>query len=123
MIGRGRFSAQVQTPRGESAKEYVVADGALVLDDDVFHHYYFIARARGTVAAVVPRRGVQVTLTVAEREAGTVNVGGQSVTATQLSISERGGPERLVWVDAQGRLLRIEIPARGIVAVRDQMPR
>jgi hypothetical protein len=30
-VGRGRFSAQLRTPRGESAREYVVADGALIL--------------------------------------------------------------------------------------------
>ena len=33
-IGRGRFSARIQTPQGESAREYIVADGALILVED-----------------------------------------------------------------------------------------
>ena len=43
-IVRGRVSAKIRSARGESAKEFIVTDGALILDDDVFHQYYFIAR-------------------------------------------------------------------------------
>ena len=128
-VGRGRFSALTKTPRGESAKEYVVSDGALILDDDVFHQYFFVAqnaRAGGaTIPVVVPRRNAQLAMRVDERGNETVTVGGRALTARHLVLREgaAGGTERDVWVDAQGRVLKVSIPSRGIVALRDEPPR
>jgi len=67
-IGGGRFSAQLKNAKGESSKEYIVSDGALILDDDIFHQYYFLVqRARGgsaTIPVVIPRRNTQETMRV-----------------------------------------------------------
>lgn len=124
-VGRGRFSARIQTPRGESAKEFIVSDGALVLDDDIFHQYYFLAHngRTGAVAVVVPRRHVQLAMNVAERGTESVTIGGQRIDARRLVLSERGGNERIILVDAQGRVLKVSIPSRGVVALRDDPPR
>jgi hypothetical protein len=124
-VGRGRFSARIQTPRGESAREFIVADGALVLDDDIFHQYYFLAQGArsGPVAVVVPRRNVQLAMNVTERGSDAVTIGGRRLEARTLVVSEHGGGERLIWVDAQGRVLKVSIPARGLVALRDDPPR
>lgn len=124
-VARGHFSAQLKTPRGESAREYVVSEGALVLDDDVFHQYYFVALGeRGaTVPVVVPRRNVQVTMRVQDRGASPVDVGGRSLAATHLVLSEPGGGDRDLWVDASGRVLKVAIPGRGVVAQRNEPPR
>ena len=122
--GRGRFSATMRTPSGDSSKEYVVTDGALILDDDVFHHYYFIAQRQpgGTMTVVIPRRNVQVAMTVESRGAEPVTVGGTPLNATHLVVRERGGAVRDVWVDAQGRVLRVRLADRGIEALRDDPP-
>jgi hypothetical protein len=124
-VGRGRFSAQTKTPRGESTKEYVVSDGALILDDDVFHQYFFVANGRrgGAVPVVIPRRNTQVTMTVQERGAEQVTIGGRALEARHLVLSEPGGAQRDVWVDRQNRVLRVAIPARGVIATRDDPPR
>jgi hypothetical protein len=129
-VGRGRFSALTKTPRGESAKEYVVSDGALILDDDVFHQYFFVAQSSrvggSTVAVVVPRRNAQLAMRVDERGGESVTVGGRALSARHLVLREGaapGGAERDVWVDAQGRVLKVSIPSRGIVALRDEPPR
>jgi hypothetical protein len=124
-VGRGRFSARIQTPRGESAREFIVSDGALVLDDDIFHQYYFLAHGArsGPVPVVVPRRNVQLAMNVTDRGSEAVTVGGRRLDARALVLSERGGSERTIWVDAQGRVLKVAIPARGLVAVRDDPPR
>jgi hypothetical protein len=128
-VGRGRFSALTKTPRGESAKEYVVSDGALVLDDDVFHQYFFVARnVRGggaTIPVVVPRRNAQLSMRVEDRGSESVTVGGRALDARHLVLREgtTAGTERDVWVDAQGRVLKVSIASRGIVAVRDEPPR
>ena len=124
-IGRGRFSARIQTPQGESAREYIVADGALILDEDVFHQYFFLALrgASGAVPVVVPRRNVQVTMRVALQGDDQVKIAGQSLAARHLVLSENGGEQRHIWVDSANRVLKVEIPGRGIAALRDDPPR
>jgi hypothetical protein len=124
-VGRGRFSAQLRTPRGESAREYVVADGALILDDDVFHQYYFLARAgrTGLVPVVVPRRNVQVTMRVDNEGADAVTIRGNRLAATRYAMTEPDGSTRRIWVDGDGRVLRVTLDARNITALRDDPPR
>ena len=124
-ISRGHMSARIRTPRGESGKEFVVADGAFILDEDVFHQYYFLARAKkeGPVAVVVPKRNAQVTMRVAQQGRERVTIGSGPVEANKMTVSEPGGADRQVWFDDQGRILRVEIPSRGITAVRDEAPR
>lgn len=124
-VGRGRFSALTKTPRGESSKEFVVSDGAVVLDDDVFHQYYFIALGAraGAVPVVLPRRNAQVTMRVEAKGTERLLIGGTAVEARHLVLHEAGGADREVWVDAANRVLKVSLPARGIVALRDDPPR
>ena len=124
-VQRGRFSARTQTPRGMSAREYIVADGALILDDDIFHQYFFVARAErtGAVPVVVPRRNVQVAMQVEVRGFERLTIGGTPIEARRLAVSEPSGETRDVWVDGQGRVLKVAIPARGVVAQRDDPPK
>ena len=124
-ISRGRFNATTRTPRGENMNQYVVSEGALILDEDVFHQYYFVARGSrtGTVPVVVPHRNVQVAMRVEDRGASSVTIGGETLSARLLSLVEPGGADREIWVDARGRVLKVQIQSRGIVAVRDDPPR
>lgn len=124
-VGRGRFSARILTPKGESAREYIVSDGALIIDDDVFHQYFFLARAgrAGTVPVVVPRRNVQLSMQVSPQGEEQLSIGGRALAARRLLLTEPGGATRDVWVDASGRVLQVAIPARGVVAVRDDPPK
>ena len=125
VIRRGRFSATMQTPRGENLKEYVVSEGALVLDEDVFHQYYFLARGNrtGSVPVVVPHRNVQVVMRIEDRGPASVSIGGRSIPGRALVLIEPGGGNREIWVDSQGRVLKVAIPSRGLVAIRDEPPR
>ena len=123
-IGRGRFSARVRTPGGESAKEYIVSDGAVILDDEVFHQYYFLGMSAhtGSVPVVVPRRNVQLSMRV-EGGGGseTVEIGGTRVSARHLEVHDPGGTTRHVWLDSEGRVLKVTI--NGVTATRDELPR
>ena len=122
-IGRGRFSARVRTPGGESAKEYIVSDGAIILDDEIFHQYYFLGMSgrTGSVPVVVPRRNVQLTMRV-EAGAGSemVDIGGTRVAARRLEVHDPGGTTRQVWLDPQGRVLKVTIDR--VTAIRDELP-
>ena len=75
------------------------------------------------LAVVVPRRNVQVTMRVENQGAEAVTVGGRSMAATHLVLTEPGGASRDVWADAQGRVLRVAMPGHGVVVERDEPPR
>jgi hypothetical protein len=126
VVGRGRVSARVRNSRGESANEFVVAPGAVVIDDDVFHQYYFITRRKnpvGPVSVILPRRNTQVTMRVADAGADKLTIGGTTLDARHYTIADPGGADREVWADSSGRVLKVAIPSRGIVALRDDPPR
>lgn len=119
----GRFSATRQTPDGEGAKDYVVGGGAVVLDDEVYSQYALLPLGRrpGAVTVVVPRAGLQLAGRLANQGAETIEVDGRGVAATRWSLDVAGGAHDF-WTDAKGRLLKVAIPSKGVVAVRDELP-
>lgn len=124
-VGGGRFSARISSPAGEQLREFVASTGAVVLDEDVAHHYALLAerRPQGRVAILVPRNNRQVLATVQNRGETSIEIGGQQVRATHLVIRPDGAGERNVWVDSANRVLRVEIPERSYVATRTGLPR
>jgi hypothetical protein len=120
----GRLHAVLQTRTGESSKEYVVANGALILDDDVIHQHFFVplARRSGNVTVVVPRRNSQFAGRVEERGSEKIRIDGKEVVAVHLVITLPDGARDL-WFDDGGRLLKVAVPARGLVALREELPR
>lgn len=122
-----RFSARIRSSTGEQMREYLASDGAVLIDDGVAHHHYFIGRrATGSNAAVpiiIPRQNRQVSATVEDRGSSTVEVADQTVNARQLVVTPAGAQERYVWVDDRGHVLRVEVPSRRFAAVRRSLPR
>jgi hypothetical protein len=113
-------------PAGETMREYLVTDGAVILDDGVAHHYYFLAQRAAAGAAAVPimvpreSRQLQATINLGAEEG--VSAGGTTTRARRLTVQPAGGDVRHVWVDGRGRVLRVEIPARNYTAVRTTLP-
>ncbi|MFL5539782.1 MAG: hypothetical protein ACJ8J0_12355 [Longimicrobiaceae bacterium] len=124
-IGGGRVSAKIVTAAGEQLREYVASAGAVVLDEYVAHHYYFLATRThaGRVPVIVPRENKQVMATVSSRGEEPVQVGGRSVRAFHLRVQPQGGAEADVWVDDLNRVIKVQIPARGYLAERIELPR
>jgi len=127
-IVHGRLSTQVRTVRGEAASEFAAGDGTIIVDDEIYHQYYFLSLsgrltgASGEVSVLVPRRNVQGIVHVSRGGVDPVTIGGQSVAATRYVLSAPGAPERQVWLDANGRVLKVSVPSQGIVALRDDPP-
>jgi uncharacterized protein DUF6134 len=121
----GRFSVLVGTATAESTREYVLNNGALVIDQDVFHHYMFVPLAMGhaNVVVIVPQSAEQETLKLEERGSEMVEVANRSIRSRHFALVAEDGSTRDVWVDDKGRLLKVSIPARGLVALRDDPPR
>lgn len=122
-----RASARTVAGGGqEQWKEYLVTDGAVLLDDGMAHHYYFIAQ-RFTAGAtqtpiMIPRESRQVQASISAAGSESVTIGGSSVQARKLTVQPAGGDVRTVWIDGEGRVLRVDIPSKSYSAVRTAMP-
>lgn len=123
-VGDGRVSARTITASGEQMKEFLASNGAVVLDEGVAHQYYFVARRlrSGTLPVILPGENRQVMARVSDRGEERIAVGDQAAQLYHLVVQPQGGDERHVWVDALGRVVKVEIPARDYVAVRTQLP-
>lgn len=123
----GRVSARLLGPAGEMLREYLASEGAVLMDEGVAHHAYFLARRAGSgtvrVPILVPRRSRQVSATVRVAGPEGVEVAGERLEARRIEVELAGGELVRFWADAQGRVLRFEIPARGYAAVRTAPPR
>lgn len=126
VAARGRLNATITGPRGTAARELMVPPGALVLDEDVIHQHWFLTLRghEGRLPILVPRRdNAQSFVTLAKIGEETLQVGTQDVPAIHIRVTDTGGEVRNLWIDRAGRLLKVEIPSRGLVAVRDDPPR
>lgn len=120
-----RFTTTTRSEVGERQQQSRAAPGTLLLDTDVAHQYYFLA-ARvgaegGTVPVIVPRAGHQFDLRVTVVGSESVQIGGASVEARHLRLEGRDETREL-WVDSEGRVLRLDHPAAGYSAVRTERP-
>ena len=120
----GRFSVLSSTTAGEAAREYVLDAGALLVDGDVMHHYYFVPlAARGRLSIIAPRSGRQLSFQVTDAGRENLEISGRAIDSRHFSLTTTDGLRRDVWVDGQGRLLKVVLPDRGLIAVRDDPPR
>jgi hypothetical protein len=125
-VARGRLNAMITGARGTAAREFMVPAGALVLDEDVIHQHWFLTLRghEGRLPILVPRRdNAQSYVTLATIGEETLQVGTQDIPAIHIRVTDTGGEIRNIWVDRGGRLLKVEIPSRSLVAVRDDPPR
>jgi hypothetical protein len=72
---------------------------------------------------LIPRQGRQVWADVEVAAAEPLSIGGQSVAARRLTVRPAVGAERRIWVDDQGRVLRLEVAANQLVAERTALPK
>lgn len=123
-IKRGRVSASIDNARGPSEREYVVAEGAILVDDDVFHQYFFVVQRadKGSVPIVIPRRNAQMVLKATLAGTERLTIGTATLDARHFLFEEPSGATREVWADAQGRVLKVALPGRNLVALRDDPP-
>lgn len=122
VVQRGRFLARIVSPRGEQLKEYVVSEGALILDQNLAHHHYFLtlraARGIGRVPIIVPQENRQILAQVEVRGVETTELWGRPQQLTHIVLRPQGEPARHIWADDRYRVMKVEIPERGFRAVR-----
>jgi hypothetical protein len=119
----GRFNVLVQTRSGEASREYVLDNGALLIDDDVIHQFHFVGLAlAGAYDVVAPRATGQLRYALESRGSEAIDIAGRRVESRRYALTEPGRSAVEVWFDARGRLLKVAIPEKSIVAVRDDPP-
>ena len=73
-----------------------------------------------TLPDMVDRPQMVVRVSTAGNER--VTIGTSELEARHLVLTEPSGATRDVWVDGRGRVLKVAIPARNLVALRDDPP-
>lgn len=117
-----RFRALIRSEGGEENREFPARPNTKTLDLDVAHQYYFLRDLREgeTVHVLVPRERHQTTLRAGPWQEMELQLGANQVPARRVEY-EMDGEERTVWFDRLGRVLRVEVPARGYVAERTDL--
>jgi hypothetical protein len=76
----------------------------------------------GRLPIIVPRDNKQVMATVRDVGEEQVIVGESTLTLYHLEVQPDGGELRHVWLDDLGRVIKVEIPSTGYMAVRTEIP-
>lgn len=126
LTGGRRLSVKASDNRSnESMRDFPIAPGqCVILDDGLVHQLFFVTLAKrmGELQVIVPRRAHRESAFLSGRGLESVEIAGRSVTATHFSLVT-GSMAREFWTDAAGRVLKVEIPTQGLVAVREDLPR
>jgi len=122
LAGR-RYVSRIHTEAGEEEREFLARPGTRIVEEGVAHHYYFLRAVReaSSTPVIEPRTRSQLQLVASAASEEAVLVGAARVSARKMTFSA-GEDARHVWFDEQGRVLRVEIPARGYVAERQDLP-
>ena len=127
---RGRFTTLSRSVTGEAAREYLLEPGAMVLEEDGVLQYALIIRRPLSQAG--DSINIPVLTPIANRQgvvrlalmttSDTVIIAGSRRIARRWRMTTSAGETRFIWADSIGRLLRVQIPARGFDALRDDAP-
>jgi len=116
-----RVRIHMVTAEGERWKEVPSRGPSAVLETGVAHHYLVLLQTLretgGTVTVVVPSEGTSAQASLAGEQADEVTVDGRTIAATRYDLRIGSGTAQ-VWVDAEGRLLRVLDPVARREAIR-----
>lgn len=124
LAGR-RYVSLIRSKAGEEQREFLARPGTHILEEDVAHQYYFLhnVRAGAQVPVIEPRTRKEFQLTASAGTDVKLQLGPNDVQARKVTFTEGAGGDdaRTVWYDRQGRVLKVEIPSRSYVAVRQDL--
>jgi hypothetical protein len=120
-LGRGRFTVRFLARTTERAREFPTGQRTVVLDDSVFATYLFAAwRAASEPAAltaIFPRALRRESVQIQDVGLETTTLHRDPARLRHITVT--GGQETVhLWLDAAGRLMKVEIPSRRLTAER-----
>lgn len=106
-----RFESRTMSPEGETQREYRGASSTAILETGVAHHWFFVARGLTEPGArrlvIHPAEATQGVLRFTDRVRENTRLGREVLPATRLDFELDGQPCQL-WVDDEGRVLRVQ---------------
>ena len=121
-LAGNRYISQFTSSGGTEEREFLARPGTRILEVMVAHQYYFLRGVRPGMPSFIiePRSRASLSLPATDINEDTVQVGPNSVQARRVVFGE-GETARTVWYDTQGRVLRVEVPALGYTAHRQDL--
>jgi hypothetical protein len=121
--GRGRFTLRYLTRTAERARELPLDATSVVLDDSVLALYQFAAwRARPgsrvTLTAIYPRDARREAITVEDVGLQPTTLNRDPAVLRHVRVTGGAAGEVHLWLDGDGRVMKVQVPARGLVAER-----
>lgn len=116
-----RLRLHISSDEGERWKEFLTPGPVAILEHGVAHHFYVLFRqlsanpAGAQVSVIIPSRNRQATARVQGGGSETLRVSGEDRDAVQWVV-EVDGTRHLVWLDGEGRVLRVAVPSENRVA-------
>lgn len=117
-LGRRRVTIRIEMAAGETAREYPNRPGSLFADEWVLGLYAAAAGTPpGTVSVVYPRSGRRLPAQLEDHGTQRTTLGDEPRDLRHVVIRFAAGEHHL-WFDAEGRLMKVAIPDRNLVAER-----
>ena len=124
-LGDRRFLTRIRSEQGLQEREFRATPETVLLDARAAHQYYFVNQRAGaqggSFPVIVPSENRQYTLRISIVGEESIQIGGQSISARHLRLEGNDAPRDL-WVDSEGRVLRLVIESEGFVATRESRP-
>lgn len=121
-LGRGRFTVRVLARATERAREFPTNGRTVVLDDSVFSLLLFAAwrasRAPAPLTAIYPRGMRREMLVLQDLGIETTTLNRDPATLRHVTLTGGANGVIHVWLSADGRLMKVEIPSRQLAAER-----
>ncbi len=116
-----RLRLHISSEQGERWKEFLTPGPVAVLEHGVAHHFYLLFRqlsanpAGAQVTVIIPSRNREATARVQGGGSESLRVAGEERRAARWEV-EVDGTRHVVWLDGDGRLLRVAVPSENRVA-------
>lgn len=121
-LGRGRFTVRLVARATERAREFPTGQRAAVLDDSVFALYVFAAwRAASdpaTLTAIFPRGLRREAVQIQDLGLAATTLNRDPARLRHITLGTEGQGTVNIWLDERGRLMKVEIPSRHLIAER-----
>jgi hypothetical protein len=120
--GADRYTLRYVAPGRERARELAREDPTSIVDDSVFAPFllasWFASATPRIVSGIYPRSARRLPLTVTDLGVGVTTLNRDAATLRHILIT--GGDEGPVhvWLSPEGRLMKVEMPARALRAER-----
>ena len=115
-----RITVRNRTSAGESAGQYPRPGRVLLVDESLLSMLALLpGTTPGSITLFYPRTGRMSSVQLADHGSETTVVSDVEHVLRHLSVESRD-LEWHLWYDSRGRLLKLEIPADGLTAVRTE---